>query len=156
MMKTHDEPAKAVLFSDLGLIAREQGQFNEAIAYYEKSMLLMRRLGNDGGVADAWRLMGRTFLMQQRVEDAVACGHTSQSIAERSRDELRVGGARYLLADCYEAMGRLDEAARLLERVVEMDRKYQLPKLEENRKRLSSLRQRLSNNGKAVGSHTND
>jgi hypothetical protein len=53
-------------------------------------------------------------------------------------------------------MGRLDEAARLLERVVEMDRKYQLPKLEENRKRLSSLRQRLSNNGKAVGSHTND
>jgi hypothetical protein len=100
--------------------------------------------------------MGRTFLMQQRVEDAVACGHTSQSIAERSRDELRVGGARYLLADCYEAMGRLDEAARLLERVVEMDRKYQLPKLEENRKRLSSLRQRLSNNGKAVGSHTND
>ena len=108
-------------------------------------MLLMRRLGNDGGVADAWRMMARTFLMQQRYDDAVACCHTSQSIAERGCDELRTGGARYVLADCYEAMGRLQEAAQLLERVVEMDRKYQLPKLEENTTRLHRLRERLSN-----------
>jgi tetratricopeptide (TPR) repeat protein len=144
MMKTHDEASKAVLFSDLGLIAREQGQFSEALSYYEKSLLLMRRLGNDGGVADAWRMMARTFLLQQRLDDAMACGHTSQSIAERSRDELRIGGARYVLADCYEAMGRLREAAQLLEQVVEMDRKFQLPKLEENTRRLNGLWERLS------------
>jgi uncharacterized membrane protein len=41
-------------------------------------------------------------------------------------------------------MGRLEEAAQLLERVVEMDRKYQLPKLEENTKRLEALRKRVS------------
>jgi len=40
-------------------------------------------------------------------------------------------------------MGRFQEAAQLLERVVEMDRKYHLPKLEENTKRLEGLRQRL-------------
>ena len=156
MIKTHDEAAKAVLFSDLGLIAREQGQFHEAIAYYEKSMLLMRRLGNDGGVADAWRMMGRTFLLQKRFDDAVACGQTSQSIAERFCDELRTGGARYLLADCYEVMGRVEEAAQLLELVVAMDRKYQLPKLEENIRRLHTLRERLSNDASreaARGSH---
>jgi hypothetical protein len=90
-------------------------------------------------------MMGRTFLLQQRFDDAVACGQTSQSIAERSRDELRTGGARYLLADCYEAMGRFEDAAQLLQRVVEMDRKYQLPKLEVNTKRLHALRERLSN-----------
>jgi hypothetical protein len=33
----------------------------------------------------------------------------------------------------------------LLEQVVEMDRKYQLPKLEVNTKRLHALRERLSN-----------
>ena len=49
-----------------------------------------------------------------------------------------------MLADCYESMGRLEEAAQLLERVVEMDRKYQLPKLEENITRLNALRERLS------------
>jgi hypothetical protein len=82
--------------------------------------------------------------MQQRFDDAVACCQTSQSIAERSCDELRAGGARYVLADCYEAMGRLQDAAHLLERVVEMDRKYELPKLEENTKRLQRLQERLA------------
>ncbi len=53
-------------------------------------------------------------------------------------------GPGMCLADCYEAMGRLEDAAQLLERVVEMDRKYQLPKLEENTKRLQCLRERLS------------
>jgi tetratricopeptide (TPR) repeat protein len=143
MTKTHDEAGKAVLFSDLGLVARETKQFDEALQYYEQSLVLMRRLGNQGGVADAWRMMGRTFLMQQRYDDAIACCQTSQSIAERTRDELRAGGARYVLAQCHEDMGRLQEAADLLEQVVAMDRKYQLPKLEENTRRLEGLRARL-------------
>jgi tetratricopeptide (TPR) repeat protein len=147
MTKTHDEAAKAVLYSDLGLVARETGQCDEAISNYERSLLLMRRLGNQGGVADAWRMMGRTFLMQRRHEDAIACCQTSQSIAERADDELRTGGARYVLAQCYEELGRLDEAAGLLELVVEMDSKYQLPKLEENTMRLKRLRERLLHAG---------
>lgn len=102
----------------------------------------MRRLENPGGAADAWRMMGRTFLMQRRHDDAIACCQTSQSIAERAHDELRAGGARYVLAQCYEELGRLGEAVALLERVVEMDRKYQLPKLNENTKRLRDLRER--------------
>ncbi len=143
MTKTHDEEAKSVLFSDLGLVARETGQFDEAIQYYERSLVLMRRLGNHGGVADAWRMIGRTFLMQKRYDDAIACCQTSQSIAERSRDELRAGGARYVLVQCYEDTGRLRDAAALLEQVVHMDRKYQLPKLNENTQRLRALRARL-------------
>jgi tetratricopeptide (TPR) repeat protein len=104
----------------------------------------MRRLDNQGGVADAWRMIGRTFLIQKRYDDAIACCQTSQSVAERSRDELRTGGARYLLAQCYEDTGRIQEAVDLLEQVVKMDRKYQLPKLEENTKRLAALRARLA------------
>ena len=102
-------------------------------------------------------MMARTFLMQHKFDDAIACGQTSQSIAERACDELRIGGARYVLAECYEAMGRLREAAQLFERVVEMDRKYQLPKLEENSKRLQVLHERLSNDAsqKVVGSQEN-
>ena len=103
----------------------------------------MQRLANLGGVADAWRMIGRTFLMQQRYEETIACCQTSQSIAERLGDELRAGGARYVLAQCYEEMGRLREASRLLELVVDMDRKYGLPKLEENAQRLRVLRTRI-------------
>ena len=95
-------------------------------------------------MADAWRMMARTYLMQQRYEDAVACCRTSQAIAERLRDELRVGGARYVMAGCYEQLGRLQDAAALLELVIDMDRKYNLPKLQENIARLEALRTRLA------------
>ena len=144
MTRVHDELGKAVLFSDLGLVARETGQFEDALRYYEQSLVLMRRLNNQGGVADAWRMMGRTFAIQKRYEDAIACCHTSQSIAERSRDELRTGGARYVLAQCYEDLGQLQVAVELLEQVVRMDRKYDLPKLAENTTRLERLRARLA------------
>ncbi|MDH5666889.1 MAG: tetratricopeptide repeat protein [Nitrospira sp.] len=143
IIKTGDIEAEAVLSSDLGLVARETGKFGEAIEYYERSLELMRRVGNQGGMADAWRMIGRTFLIQERFDDAIACCLTSQSIAERSRDELRTGGARYVLVQCYEETGRLREAEALLEQVVQMDKKYGLPKLDENVRRLSALRARL-------------
>jgi tetratricopeptide (TPR) repeat protein len=104
----------------------------------------MQRLANQGGMADAWRMIGRTFLVQQRYDDAIACCQTSLSISERSGDELRVGGARYVLVQCYEETNRIPEAADLLELVVEMDRKYRLPKLDENTRRLASLRGSLA------------
>jgi hypothetical protein len=47
------------------------------------------------------------------------------------------------LVQCYEETGKLREAADLLELVVHMDRKYQLPKLEENTQRLAALRASL-------------
>lgn len=111
---------------------------------YERSLELMRRLSNLGGVADAWRMIGRTFLVQKRYEEAIACCQTSQSVAERLGDELRAGGARYVLAQCYEEIGRLQDAVDLLEQVVRMDRKYCLPKLGENTQRLKTLRSRLA------------
>jgi tetratricopeptide (TPR) repeat protein len=130
LKRTHDETALSVLFSDLGFVARETGQYGEAMKYYEQSLALMKRLGNEGGMADAWRMMART-------------------IAERLRDELRVGGARYVMAGCCEQLGQLREAADLLELVVEMDRKYNLPKLQENIGRLEALKARLAEGARA-------
>ena len=48
------------------------------------------------------------------------------------------------LLQCYEDLGLYREAADLLEQVVYMDRKYRLPKLEENTKRLELLRARVA------------
>ena len=147
--RSKDETAQAILFSDLGFVARETGQCAEARKYYEQSLALMKRLGNEGGMADAWRMMARTYLMQQRYDDAVACCRTSQAIAERMHDELRTGGARYVMAGCCEQLGQLREAAGLLELVIEMDRKYNLPKLQENIGRLEALKVRLAEGARA-------
>jgi hypothetical protein len=53
------------------------------------------------------------------------------------------------MAGCCEQLGRLQEAADLLELVVGMDRKYNLPKLQENIGRLEALRARLAEGARA-------
>ncbi len=57
------------------------------------------------------------------------------------------------MAQCYEELGQLQEAVELLELVVQMDRKYRLPKLEENTTRLERLRIRLAEAGRSRSPH---
>ena len=97
-------------------------------------------MGNDAGQADVFKMMTRMYLAWERYDDAVACAQTSLAIARRLRDELRMGGAWYVMADCHKAKGCEEKEAQFLRRVVRVDRKYGLPKLEENTKRLEALR----------------
>ena len=140
-----DDAAKAVLLSDLGLVAKETQQYDKAMDYYSQSITLMKRVGNESGQADVFKMMARMYLAWNRIHDAIACSQTSLAIAERLRDELRMGGAWYVLASSHEILGHDEEASILLHRVVRIDRKYWLPKLEENARRLEVLRQRLRN-----------
>lgn len=144
MERWGDDAAKAVLLSDLGLVAKETRRFEQAVDYYSQSITLMKRTANQGGQADVYKMMARAYAAWERYEDAVACAQTSLAIAERLRDDLRVGGACYVLAACHEAQDRDEEAVKFLRRVVRVDRTYGLPKLDENTRRLNALRQRLA------------
>src|SRR5206468_12056498 len=137
-----DDAAVAVLSASLGLVARETGDCEQALVHDERSLTLMRRLGNQAGVADAYRMIGKTYVLRKRYDDAAACALTSLGISRRPRDELRVAGACYLLAGMREEEGKMAEAAELLEREVAIDRRYLLPKPEENPPRLEALRER--------------
>ncbi len=151
MLRNNDQPALAVLYSDLGFVARETGEFDAARQYYEQSVTLMRRTGNSGGMADGWRMLARTYVMEDRCAEALACCRTSLAIAERLQDELRMAGAWYVMADCAEKLGKVREAVTLLTKVVRVDRKYQLPKLDENTARLGSLRSSLESKKAGAG-----
>ncbi len=104
----------------------------------------MRRIGNQPGVADVYRMMARTYATRQMWEEAASCVQTSLEIAQRLGDDLRLAGAMYVLAGVREQQGRIDDAINLFERVVQYDRQYQLPKLQENMQRLAALQERQS------------
>jgi tetratricopeptide (TPR) repeat protein len=142
LSRAGDDIGLSVLHSNLGLVARETGNLDDALARYERSLALMRRLGNQAGVADVYCMIGKTHAIRGQYEEAASCALTSLEISRRLQDELRMAGAWYLLAGIREEQGNSAEAAELLERVVAVDRKYQLPKLEENRRRLAALRER--------------
>ena len=110
---------------------------------YERSLALMRRLGNQGGVADLYRMIGKTYILRRMWDEASSCALSSLEVSRRLRDELRMAGALYLLACIREEQGRLTETIELFEQVVAYDRKYDLPKLQENITRLAALRARI-------------
>ena len=147
MDRFQHDAARAVLLSDLGLVAKETRQFEQALDYYSQSSVLMKRVENQAGQADVFKMMARLYMAWERVDDAMACAHTSMAMAERLGDDLRMGGAWYVLADCHETAGRDEEAAEWLKRVIRVDQTYGLPKLEENTRRLQALRQRLADKG---------
>ena len=143
MERSGDVVGQSILYSDLGFVARETGAFEDALGYYEQSVTLMRQTQNQGGLADTWRMIARTYVMQEKFDDALACCRTSLGIAERLGDELRIGGVWFLMSHCYEQLQDLHTAAELLERVVAIDEKYALPKLQENRTRLRAIERQL-------------
>jgi tetratricopeptide (TPR) repeat protein len=55
-----------------------------------------------------------------------------------------MAGAWYVLASCYEAQGQWSQAVRYLQKVIRIDQKYQLPKLDENTQRLHALMTHLT------------
>ena len=81
---------------------------------------------------------------QQLLEVPYGSTATYLDIARRLKDELRMGGAWYVLASCHEAQGQWSQAVQNLKKVVCIDQKYQLPKLAENTQRLHALESRIS------------
>ncbi|MCP9454549.1 MAG: hypothetical protein NNA18_00385 [Nitrospira sp.] len=79
----------------------------------------------------------------QRYDEAMACCRTSQLIAERSQDELQ-GEEPAMCWPSVTGGGRWSEAPSLLEQVVELDRKYGVPRLDKNVPRLAALRARMA------------
>ncbi|HLB01915.1 MAG TPA: tetratricopeptide repeat protein, partial [Nitrospiria bacterium] len=62
---------------------------------------------------------------------------------ERLEDDRGMAAAWYHLAFIYEALGNLDQAVKLMEKVVSIDVKYGLPKLAENRQYLEQWREKM-------------
>jgi hypothetical protein len=75
----------------------------------------------------------------ERLDDAWACCTTALAMAERRGDEMALATARYHLAGICEARGDTRSALTHLRVVVDIDRRYGLPKYDENVARLSAL-----------------
>jgi tetratricopeptide (TPR) repeat protein len=99
----------------------------------------MRRADDRRGVSAVYTNLGRTYHLMGRLDDAFACCSTSHAMAERAGDELTIASARYHLAGICEARGDRAAAISHLRIVVDIDRRYGLPKYEENRARLAVL-----------------
>jgi tetratricopeptide (TPR) repeat protein len=150
LLEPLDEPRTvATILGNLGLIARGRGDSDRAIQLTERAVVLMKRVGDRAGTAGLYNQLGKTYRLMCRLPDAEACCRTALDIAGRLGDERLEAAARYHLAFIHAEQGQFAQAVEMMERVVAIDAKYQLPKLEENRGWLNQWREKRISEEKA-------
>jgi len=110
MDRIGDAGSKAVAYLDLGYVAKETGQLEDAIEHCKQAVTLARRMGQETTMADAFRMTARAYLKGRRYDDAIDACQTSLAIAQRLKDELRMASAWYLMAEGYERQGKIQKA----------------------------------------------
>jgi len=131
----------ALAYGNLALAVRDEGDLDGASDYLEKAIRLLKSFGDSPELARNINSLGKTFLMRGRPEEARCRCEEALAISVRLKDELGMASAWYNMAALNESTGRLDKAVDCLTRVVEVDERYGLPKLNENRHRLERLKQ---------------
>jgi tetratricopeptide (TPR) repeat protein len=129
----------AMAYGNLALAVRDEGDAGSAAKYLEKAIRLLRSYGDTPELARTLNSLGKTFLMLDRPDEARTRCEEALVISTRLKDDLGKASAWYNIAAVHESAGRLEEAAEFLARVIEIDERYGLPKLNENRTRLERL-----------------
>lgn len=114
--------AAARQLSSLGMIAREQRRFEEAITYQEQSLTVCREFGSRDGEATALNSLGIIFWQQQRLDEAVACFEQCLTLHRELGD--REGEDKVLnnLGNVFAEQQRFDEAIACLEQSLAISR----------------------------------
>ncbi len=110
-----DFASVATALRQLGRVCRDQGEAENALAYFRRSLDVESALGRRRGEALAHRRIGEALVDLERHEEAVAALATAAAIMAELGQVLELARIRTVAAVPTLALGRVDEAARLLD-----------------------------------------
>jgi Tfp pilus assembly protein PilF len=105
------QPNNYYIYSSLGFINKEKGQFDEAIIYYQKAIQLNRNLG------DAHYNLGVIFQEQKRLDEAINCYQEALQLDPSLFAYLNLGSV-------FQMQERLDEAINCYQEALQLDPQY--------------------------------
>ena len=118
----------AIVHNELGLVRRDLGQWDEALAYFQRSIAQRRHDGAGHHIGVGLQNRGEVLLFQGRLDEAVAALTEALSLMET---KAYVVDAYLHLALAHQALGDLDEADAWLDKaavtVESIDRREILP-----------------------------
>jgi len=130
----------AVLYGNFSMISIKKKDLQGGLDYAEKGMALARKLKRPALLADASHRLAKAKGAIGEMGEAQRLSESAYALYADLKDEMGCAATLYHQAFLYERKGDLEGAIRCLEQVVAIDEKYGLPKLAENKARLSRLR----------------
>ncbi|MDJ0705470.1 MAG: tetratricopeptide repeat protein [Leptolyngbyaceae cyanobacterium MO_188.B28] len=113
------ESTIAVAYHNLGIVAEKQRQFDQAVAYYQKSLEILEAAGNDYNAASDYHQLGNVAEAQRQFDQAVAYYQKALEIYEAAGDDYNAADEYQGLGDVAKEQGNLDAAATYYQQAVE-------------------------------------
>lgn len=130
----------SVLYGNFSMVLLRKSDFQSGLEYAEKGMALAKKLKRPALLADASHRLAKAKGAMGEIDDARRLSESAHALYTELKNEMGCASTLYHQAFLHEQKGDLEEAIRCLEQVVAIDEKYGLPKLVENKTRLSRLR----------------
>jgi tetratricopeptide (TPR) repeat protein len=132
-----------VLYGNLSLLSMKEADNEAALEYAKKWMALAGKTKDLPRLADALHRLAKAKGAMGEPEEALRLSERSHALYLQLNDEMGCAATLYHQAALHEDMGSFPMSVSCLEKVIRIDEKYNLPKLSENRQRLSRLQEKL-------------
>ncbi|GEM_PF-2140481 len=129
-----------VLYGNFSLVLLKKSEAQQALEYAEKGMALAKNLNRPPLLADAAHRLAKAKGANGELDEAQRLSESAYALYAELKNEMGCAATLYHQSFLLEQKGNLEGAIRCLEQVVAIDEKHGLPKLHENRARLSRLR----------------
>ena len=129
----------STLYGNLSLLSLQTSQNEPGFAYADKAYEFAKRNKRPERLADALHRLAKAHQAMGRIDEALRHSEGAAFFFLQLKDELGYAMTVYHQSHLYEKKGAIQEAVYCLMRVISIDEKYHLPKLNENRERLKKL-----------------
>jgi tetratricopeptide (TPR) repeat protein len=110
---------KSALANELGLLYQAKGEWERAIAYYERGLTLKEKVGNEYGMAPTFHNLGLVYQYKGNLDKAIEYHERSLAIVEKIGDEHGMSCIFNSLGDVYQAKGEWEWAIDCYERAID-------------------------------------
>ena len=107
---------KGTLANDLGLLYQAKGEWDRAIAYYERGLALKEKMGDEYGMAPTFHDLGLVYQYKGKLDKAIEYHERSLAIVEKIGDTYGMSRIFNSLGGVYQAKGEWDRAIEYYER----------------------------------------
>jgi tetratricopeptide (TPR) repeat protein len=114
-------PDDAAALNNLGMVARSQGNYQEATDYYEQALALFRELGDRQGEANSLMGLGMVARSQGNYKEAIDYYEQALDIMREIDDTAGIASISWNLGLLYEAQGDMERAVPLMQASIDFD-----------------------------------
>ena len=116
---------KASLLNNLAFILLQEGKMNQALKYWNSSLEIQEKIGDQMGLALSYNNIGSVMLNQGNLEKAIQYYHSSLNIYEKADHVEGRGNCLNNIGSVYQRQGDKEKAVEYYLKAIEVDSIYQ-------------------------------